>query len=147
MTSESTQVAPHVPVTVAWTGGTEFDASRSGAPPVHIDSDAVRGPSPVDLLLASIATCAATDVVTILQKQRTPPTSLEVRVESTRVTSTPRRLASVVLHFVITGKGIVQEKATRAVALSVDKYCSVRSSLANDIPVTWTVDVSERAND
>jgi putative redox protein len=141
MSPDSTHVAPHVPITVAWSGGTEFDASRDGAPGVHIDSDAIRGPSPVDLLLASVATCAATDVVTILEKQRTPPSSLHVRVESTRVTSTPRRLASVVLHFVISGKGIVHEKAARAVALSVDKYCSVRSSLASDISVTWTVDI------
>ena len=62
-------------------------------------------------------------------------------MESTRVTSTPRRLASVVLHFVITGTGIVREKAERAVALSVEKYCSVRASLASDVAVTWTVDV------
>jgi uncharacterized OsmC-like protein len=27
------------------------------------------------------------------------------------------------------------------VELSVTKYCSVRSSLAGDIPVTWTVEL------
>lgn len=117
----------------------EFDAARENGPRIHVDGDARNGPSPVDTLLASIATCAATDVVTILEKQRTPPAKLEIRVESTRVTSTPRRLLSVTLHFTIAGQGIVQAKAERAVELSVEKYCSVRSSLARDIAVSWTV--------
>jgi putative redox protein len=126
---------------VTWTGGMEFDASRAEGPRIHIDGDAQRAPSPVDVLLASLATCAATDVVTILKKQRTPPDSLEVRVESTRVDSIPRRLASVSLHFTIIGASIVQAKADRAVELSVTKYCSVRASLAHDISVSWTVEV------
>ena len=130
---------PHVPISIAWTGAAEFDASREDGPRIHIDGDAQQGPSPVDVLLASLATCAATDVVTILQKQRTPPTRLDVRVESTRVNAVPRRLASVVLHFDIAGNGIIQAKAERAVELSITKYCSVRSSLAADISVTWTV--------
>jgi putative redox protein len=133
------ETQPHVPILVAWTGGMEFDASREHGPRIHIDGDATTGPSPVDTLLASIATCAATDVVTILEKQRTPATHLEIRVESTRVTSTPKRLASVNLHFTIAGQGIEQAKAQRAVELSVEKYCSVRSSLARDIQVTWNV--------
>jgi putative redox protein len=67
---------------------------------------------------------------------------LEVRVESTRASSIPRRLVSVVLHFAIEGKGIVRAKAERAVELAVTKYCSVRSSLAADISVTWTVELT-----
>jgi putative redox protein len=139
MHDKSAPASPHLPIIVAWTGATEFDASREGGPRIHIDGDAKQAPGPVDVLLASLATCAATDVVTILQKQRTPPTRLEVRVESTRVNAIPRRLASVVLHFGIEGKGIIQAKADRAVELAITKYCSVRSSLSDDISVTWTV--------
>jgi putative redox protein len=139
MHDQTIEATPHVPIIVAWTGKTEFDASRERGPRIHIDGDAQQAPSPVDVLLASLATCAATDVVTILQKQRTPPTRLDVRVESTRVNAVPRRLASVVLHFDIEGNGIIQAKADRAVELAITKYCSVRSSLAADISVTWTV--------
>lgn len=135
------EATPHFPIVVSWTGGLEFEASREAGPRIHIDGDAKQGPSPVDTLLSSLATCAATDVVTILQKQRTPPTRLEIRVESTRVNAIPRRLASVVLHFRIEGQGIIQAKADRAVELAVTKYCSVRSSLSADIPVTWTVEI------
>lgn len=108
---------------------------------MRIDGDAQSAPSPFDALLAAIASCASVDVVTILGKQRTPVLALAVRVEATRVESTPRRLASAVLHFSIAAPGTTIEKATRAIELSVTKYCSVRSSLIADAPVSWTVEL------
>lgn len=131
----------HVPIQVEWAGGLQFDASRVDGPKIRIDSDAKAGPSPVDTLLAAIATCAATDVVTIMEKQRTPLRAMSIRVESNRVNAIPRRLASTVLHFSLHGAGITPEKAERAVELSVTRYCSVRSSLLAEIPVTWTIEV------
>jgi putative redox protein len=126
---------------VQWVGGLAFEAGRAGGPKIRIDGDAQSAPSPFDVLLAAIATCASADVVTILQKQRTPVQALGVRVEATRVESTPRRLASAILHYSITAPGTTLEKATRAVELSVTKYCSVRSSLIADAAVTWTVEL------
>lgn len=131
----------HVPIDVQWVGGLNFEAGRPDGPRIRVDGDAQSAPSPFDALLAAIASCASVDVVTILQKQRTPVHALEVRVEANRVASTPRRLASAVLHFVINAPGTTIEKATRAVELSVTKYCSVRSSLIADAPVSWTVEL------
>jgi putative redox protein len=130
---------PHTPIDVQWVGALAFEAGRPGGPAVRIDGDAQTGPSPFDLLLSAIATCSAVDVVTILEKQRTPAQALRIRVEAHRVESIPRRLASAILHFSITAPGATVEKATRAVELSVTKYCSVRSSLIADASVTWTV--------
>ena len=129
----------HAPIDVQWVGALNFEAGRPDGPRIRIDGDAQTAPSPFDVLLAAIATCAAVDVVTILEKQRTPARALKVRVEATRVDSTPRRLASAILHFSITAPGSTVEKSTRAVELSVTKYCSVRSSLIADAAVTWTV--------
>ena len=133
-----------MPIDVQWVGGLNFEAGRPDGPRIRIDGDAQSAPGPFDALLAAIASCAAVDVVTILQKQRTPVHALNVRVEANRVESTPRRLASAVLHFVIGAPGTTIEKATRAVELSVTKYCSVRSSLTADAPVTWTVELKGR---
>lgn len=133
----------HPLIEVDWTGGSEFDAHRTGGPKMHIDGDAKSAPSPVDALLAALATCAATDVVTILTKQRTPPRALHVAVEAQRVEATPRRLAAAVLHFSISAPGTTAAKAARAVELSVTKYCSVRSSLIADAAVAWTIDLKE----
>ena len=135
------QQVSHPVVQLEWTGGTLFTAGRPGGPSVRIDGDGRAAPSPFDVFLGAIAACSATDVVTILEKGRTPVRALDVRVESTRVDGTPRRLASAVLHFTIRGTGITRKQAERAVDLAVGKYCSVRSSLAADIPVTWTIDL------
>jgi putative redox protein len=139
MPSPSTGTIAHAPIEVQWVGALGFEAGRAGGPAVRIDGDGQSAPSPFDLLLASIATCASVDVVTILEKQRTPVRALGVRVEANRVESTPRRLASAILHFRITAPGTTLEKATRAIELSVTKYCSVRSSLIADASVSWTV--------
>ncbi len=133
--------APHSPIHIEWTGGLRFDAGRPDGPKVRIDSDAQTGPGPFDMLLAATAACAATDVVEIMKKQRTPLEELRVRVESARVVAIPRRLASAVLHFTLRGPGITPDKAARAIELSVTKYCSVRSSLIEDAPVTWTIEL------
>jgi putative redox protein len=141
MSNPSPGTSPHVPIDVQWVGGLDFEAGRPDGPRIRIDGDGQSAPSPFDALLAAIATCASVDVVTILEKQRTPVRALSVRVEANRVDSTPRRLASAVLHFGIAAPGTTIEKATRAVGLSVTKYCSVRSSLIADAPVSWSVEL------
>ena len=75
-------------------------------------------------------------------KQRTPATALKVTVQAQRVETTPRRLAAVLLHFSIVAPNATQAKVARAVELAVTKYCSVRSSLLAEIPVTWTIELS-----
>jgi putative redox protein len=132
----------HTPIHVQWVGGLTFEAGRSEGPKLRIDGDAQSAPSPFDALLAAIATCASVDVVTILEKQRTPVHALGVRVEATRLDSPPRRLASAILYFSVTAPGTTLEKATRAVELSVTKYCSVRSSLIEDASVAWVVELN-----
>lgn len=141
MSNTSPKTIAHAPIDVHWAGGRAFEAGRPQGPKARIDGDGQTAPGPFDMLLAAIATCASVDVVTILEKQRTPARALAVRVEANRLDSTPRRLASAVLHFSITAPGTTIEKATRAVELSVAKYCSVRSSVIADAPVTWTVEL------
>jgi putative redox protein len=131
----------HAPIFVDWVRGLEFEAGRGDGPRIRTDGDALSAPSPFDLLLAAIASCAATDVVTILAKQRTPVQALGVRVEAQRVETVPRRMSSAVLHFTISAPGATVAKAGRAVELAVTRYCSVRSSLIADAPVTWNVEL------
>jgi putative redox protein len=139
MATTPTATVAHGPIEVDWVGGIEFEAHRPGAAKMRIDGNAKSAPSPFDLLLAALATCAATDVVSILEKQRTPAKSLHVRVEAQRVDATPRRLAAANLHIALKAPGTTAAKAARAVELSITKYCSVRSSLIADAPVTWTL--------
>ena len=139
MSTTSSATIVHGPIEVDWVRGGEFDARRPGAPKIRIDGNARSGPSPIDVLLAAVATCAAVDVVAILEKQRTPVKTLHITVEADRVTTTPRHLAAARMHFAIAAPGATAAKAARAVELAVTKYCSVRSSLIAEAPVTWTI--------
>ena len=128
-------------VIATWKDGLVIESARadSAAPPTVIDGNTTVGQGPVDTLLGALAACAASDVVLILEKQRTPLEVMEIEVIGTRVETIPRRLEHVLLKFRIGGAGITQEAATRAVELSVTKYCSVRDSLRPDVPVEFTV--------
>ena len=133
----------HAPIDVQWLDGLKFEVGRPQGPEARVDGEAQTAPGPFDMLLAAIATCASVDVVAILEKQRTPVQALNVRIEASRIAAAPRRLASAILHFRIAAPETTIEKATRAVELSITKYCSVRSSLIADVAVTWTVELED----
>jgi len=130
---------PVARVRVAWQGGQRFDAGRPGGPTLRLDGTGETGQSPVDAVLSALAGCVSIDVVEILAKRRTPVERLDVAVEGERSTGTPRRLVAVTLAFTIDAPAVDALHAERAIDLSLTKYCSVRDSLARDIPVTWTL--------
>src|SRR4029077_4205801 len=131
----------HTQQRLKWSGSVASSSRPGDREAPGFESTVMQRPHPFDVLLASIATCASTDVVTILRKQRTPVKALQVVIEAQRAAVTPRRLASAILHFTIAAPGTTQARAARAVELSITKYCSVRSSLIADAPVTWTVEL------
>jgi len=134
-------VRPPQRIVAVWKGAEAFDTSKPGGPVSRIDGHGVTGQGPVDTLLSALGTCSAMDVVNILEKQRTPASSLEVEVVGTRENASPRRLKHALLIFRISGAGIEREQALKAIALSVTKYCSVRDSLDPKIPVEWELEL------
>ena len=126
-------------VHVAWKGGQRFDAGRPGGPAMRLDGTGETGQSPVDAVLSGLASCVSIDVVEIMSKRKTPASRLEIHVSGERTEGTPRRLVAVHLDFALDGEGIDRDQAMRAVDLGLNKYCSVRDSLARDIIFTWTL--------
>ena len=134
---------PTAKVNVTWRGEQRFEFGRAGRPWATLDGAGHAGPSPFDGLLGAMAACSAVDVVSILEKRRTPPRSLDVEVIGTRFDGTPRRLTGAELHFRISGEGIEREHAERAIELAITKYCSVEASLDPNIPITWTLELGD----
>ena len=85
-------------ITMRWREALQFEAAAPGRPPVAVDGDSTVATSPVELLLVAAATCTASDVVLILQKQRVALRGLEVQARGTRRAEQPRRYTA--LHFV-----------------------------------------------
>ena len=126
-------------VVVTWAGGQRFDAGRPGGPMLRLDGEAATGQSPVDAVLSALAACTSIDVVEILANRRTPVERYAVEVTGERFDGVPRRLTAIDLAYRIEGAGIEREHAERAIALALEKYCSVRDSLARDIAIAWTL--------
>ncbi|HVZ48412.1 MAG TPA: OsmC family protein [Gemmatimonadaceae bacterium] len=135
--SDDASPAPNTTtVTAVWAGDQRFAVSSVRGGAITIDIDRVAGTGPVDTLLGALAACSASDVLEILAKRRTPAERLAIVVRGERRAQPPRRLVRAELEFRIDGAGIEAVHAERAIALSVDKYCSVATSLAPDIALS-----------
>jgi len=86
-----------------------------------------QGPTPMELLAASLADCTSMDVISILQKMRQPLEGLRVEVRSERADGHPKRFVSTEVVYYL--KGALDEKVRRAIELSETKYCSVEATL------------------
>ena len=130
-------------VLVNWIAERKFESGREGRPSILLDGDGNEAPSPPDALLAALASCVSVDVVDILAKRRTPVEKYSVEALGERVDSIPRRFRHITLNIAITGAGIDRGPAEHAIDLAVNKYCSVRNSLASDLPVVWNLSLNE----
>lgn len=128
-----------------WKGGLKFDVGPAGRAPITLDGHSKDGHSPPEALLDALVACVSVDVVLILEKMRMPAASVTCDVTAERRAEQPRRITKVHLHYKIAGDGITQDKAMRAIELSVVKHCTVRETLDPEIPVTWSLDLSASA--
>lgn len=88
------------------------------------------GPRPMEMMLLSVGSCSAVDVVHILKKARQDITDVVVDVKSKRAETDPKVFTDIHLHFVVTGRGLSENHVKRAVELSAEKYCSASIMLA-----------------
>ena len=138
MTKPAKVHAPNV-VHAKWLGEQRFESGRPGGPTFRVDGTGAIAQSPVDALLSALASCVSIDVAEILAKRRTPASRLEITVTGNRVETAPRRLTAIRLDFAVDGDGIERSHAERAIDLGLNKYCSVRDSMASDILFTWSL--------
>jgi len=115
-------------------GDFHFEAKSETGNIAHIDASENiggqnKGVRPMQLLIMGLGGCSAIDIALILKKQKQQVDEFEISIDAERQTGKePSLWETVVLHFKLKGK-IDKEKAERAVALSVEKYCSVAKTL------------------
>ncbi len=135
-------MAPTADVTMRWLRELQFEGNGTGRPPILVDGNSKAATSPVELLLVAAATCTASDVVIILQKQRVKLEGLDITVRGTRRETEPRRYTAMAFPFAVRGEGADDVKVRRAIDLSLEKYCSVVASLAPDIAISYDVAIA-----
>ena len=122
--------------TLTWRAGLVFAGGEAGGPEMVIDGNNAESPGPMLTLLLAAGACSGSDVVLILDKMRIPPRELRIELAGTRRESDPRRFTAIHFHYYVSGEGLDESRVQRAIALSIEKYCSVLHSLAPDIRVT-----------
>ncbi|HTO73809.1 MAG TPA: OsmC family protein [Gemmatimonadales bacterium] len=126
-------------VDLTWQGGLRFRGGKPGGPVLEIDGDVVSGPGPMHTLLLAVGTCSGSDVALILAKMRVQLSKFEMAVKGVRRTEDPKRYVSIHLDYRLSGAGLDETRARRAIDLSIERYCSVIHSLNPDIPITYDV--------
>ena len=103
------------------------------------------GPSPMELVLIGAGGCSAFDVVHSLEKGREPVEDCVVELDADRAEQDPRVFTRIHMHFVVKGRGLSAKKVERAVALSIEKYCSASAMLAKTATITHDFEVVDTA--
>ena len=103
------------------------------------------GPSPMELVLIGTGGCSAYDVVHILEKGREPVDDVVVELDADRAETDPKVFTRIHMHFIVTGRGLNPAKVERAIALSVEKYCSASAMMAKTATLTHDFEVIDSA--
>jgi putative redox protein len=131
-----------LPITIDLTWGEDLRfTGRSGSASIVLDSAGRDGPSPMQALAFALAGCMAMDVVHFLNKARLAPTALSCSLVGRRASGHPGRFTAIALEFDIAGPA-PDEQVARAIALSREKYCSVWSSMDQQIDFVTTFRVN-----
>ena len=133
-------------------GNFGFEAKDALGHAVKIDSSIENGGTnygtrPTQLLLMGLGTCSGIDIVAILNKQKQTIDKFSMLIKGEREKDkTPSLWETIHMVFELSGD-IDEDKAKRACALSVDKYCTVAETLRRaGAKITWEVKVNAPIN-
>ena len=100
-----------------------------------------KGIKPSDLLLLSLGSCAAHDVVMILNRQRQNVTNLYIDVDGTNAPDPPYQFTDIHLHYQLEGDKLDPKKVARAIQLSEERYCSVAATVRGVAKLTHSYEL------
>ncbi len=126
-----------------------FDAKDENGHIVKIDTKPEVGGQnygvrPMQLLLMGLGGCSGVDILSILKKQRQEVKKFSISIEADREPGVePSLWTDITVLFKLEGN-IEQEKAEKACALSMDKYCSVAATLnKSGSTIKWKVIINQ----
>src|SRR5215210_3180131 len=120
-----------------------------GTPPsgnaqvIDVKGERRAGPSPLELLLVSVAACTAADVISILLKKRQDVTDYDVEITGERKEDHPRAFTKFHIHHIVQGRTVSEKAVSDAVELSDTKYCSVAATVRPRAEITTSFEIIE----
>ncbi len=130
---------------VEHTSGMAFVGKVASGHDVHMDAGESAGgadsaPRPVEILLSSLGGCTGMDVVAVLRKMKTEPKSLQIEIHDERATEYPKVITKIHLIYKVEGK-VPEENLTKAIELSLAKYCPIANTLGGVSEITYEYSV------
>lgn len=137
-------------VTIDWQEDLRFTGTAGSGHSLTIDGPPALGGGnagmrPMELMLMSVGSCSAMDVIHILRKARQPVTDCRIRVDGTRAETDPKVFTAIHLHFIVSGDGLSEKQVARAVRLSAEKYCSASIMLRERVDMTHSHELRDAA--
>jgi putative redox protein len=116
--------------------------SRTGAHTVCLDyplgPEAASGPTPLEMVLTSLAACAGATLALLLERMKQPFTGLAVEARGERRDEHPTVLTEISLDFVITGDDTDPERVAQALKVAEEQLCPVWAMLKPGTPISAT---------
>lgn len=123
-------------VTVRMKADHEYEAVNPQGNVVQIDMydpQEKKAQSPMDMILSALGSCASVDAVLMMKKKRKTVEDFIVEVEGIRNEGVPAFYTDINMKFILISPDAKEEEFAKVVTLSVEKYCSVASSLKANI--------------
>lgn len=118
-------------VEARWRSGLGFSVESADGGRVELEGDeGTDGYRPSALLLASLAACAAMDVISILRKKRQSIGRYDVFVSGQQRTEHPRTFETISVEHRVSGTEVDEAAVRRAIELSATRYCPVTAHLS-----------------
>ena len=129
--------------TIRYAGDEFFIATTPGNNSVTVDTKSERhsAPTPLELLLVSVAACTASDVVSILQKKRQKVSDYKVEITGERRADYPRKFTEFHIHHIVYGQDVSEQAVASAIELSDTKYCSVAATVRPAAEITTSFEI------
>lgn len=121
----------HKSVQLEHLGGMRFHASPSSGHDLDFDDrKSDQGGSPVETILAALASCSAMDVVSIATKKRQAIDAYRLEVTGSQRDGYPQVFTDIDLLHVVEGTDLAEAAIRRSIELSATKYCPVNAMLS-----------------
>lgn len=122
-------------ITTQYNSDYEYTATTEEGQSVKIDmkSEGKTDMSPMQLVLSALTACVAVEVALTMKKKRRQVVDLRIEGDGERRDSHPKYFTKIHLVFTLVSPDATLEELNKVIALAVDGYCSVGSSLNADI--------------
>ena len=136
-------------VTTNWKKNAHFESDNpSGHSLTMYDASAdngdVKGFGPKALMLSSLAGCSGLDVASMLTKMRAEVADFNIVVTGELTEEHPKFYNKVKVDYHFYGTDLKEDKITKAVNLSVDRYCGVLEMFRQFAAVTTEIYLHEQ---